>query len=277
MDPYMPHTNEPDEGVPGELTQDSQSLPRRSTPLWSRLTQGAHALSERLGPNGALILILAFGLVLVVALSFAAAQVYDNIVDADGVAGIDRPLLDFAMTLRSPWLDIILTGYTEIAGPLGMPIIAIAAALVLGLRRRSWTPVILIVAAGSGSLLMTVVGKNLFGRDRPPLSDAVPPYEYSASFPSGHTLNAVAVVGVIAYLIILRQTKHQAVIIGAAALFALTTGLDRIYLGHHWATDVLGAWALGAAWLALVITAHQLYLTVRRRREAHPPDTPLSR
>ncbi|CAN7332218.1 phosphatase PAP2 family protein [Microbacterium maritypicum] len=273
----MTHANEPDEGVHGELTQDSQSLPRRGAPLWRRLAQGAHALSERLGPNGALILILAFGLVLVVALSIAAAQVYDNVVDADGVAGIDRPLLDFAMTLRSPWLDIILTGYTEIAGPLGMPIIAITAALVLGLHRRSWTPVILIVAAGSGSLLMTVVGKNLFGRDRPPLSDAVPPYEYSASFPSGHTLNAVAVVGVIAYLIILRQTKHQAVIIGAAALFALTTGLDRIYLGHHWATDVLGAWALGAAWLALVITAHQLYLTVRRRREAHAPDTPLSR
>lgn len=269
----MATTDDPDEGVTGELTHDSRVLPKRSTPLWRRLTQGVHAMSERLGPNGALILILIVGVSIVTALSVAAAQVYDNVVDADGVAGIDRPVLDFAKTLRSPWLDAVLTGFTEIAGPVGMPIIASVAAFVLGVRRRSWTPVILIVAAGSGSLLMTVVGKNVLGRDRPPLADAVPPYEYSASFPSGHTLNAVAVVGVIAYLIYLRQNDHRLAVISAAALFALATGLDRIYLGHHWTTDVLGAWALGAAWLALVITAHQLYLTARLRNAAKAPDT----
>ncbi|WP_241987535.1 phosphatase PAP2 family protein [Cryobacterium sp. MDB2-33-2] len=219
---------------------------------------------------------LAFGLVLVVALSVAVAQVYDNITDADGVAGLDRPLLNFAISLRSPLLDMILTGYTQIAGPIGMPIIAVAAILILAIHRQSWTPVILIVAAGGGSLLMTVAGKDLFGRDRPPLVDAVPPYEYSASFPSGHTLNAVAVVGVIAYLLILRQKgfRARAVTISAAALFALTTGLDRVYLGHHWVTDVLGAWLLGAAWLALVITAHQLYLTVRVMRDGPDPSRP---
>ena len=235
-----------------------------------------HQLSDTLGPNGALILTLAFGALLVVALSVAAAQVYDNVTDADGVAGLDRPLLELAMTLRSPFLNAIVVGYTEIAGPIGMPIIAVGTLLVLAIHRKSWTPVILIVAAGSGSLLMTIAGKDLIGRARPALTDAVPPYEYSASFPSGHTLNAVAVVGVISYLLVLRQktTRARVLTISAAVLFALTIGLTRVYLGHHWFTDVLAGWVLGAAWLALVITAHRLYLTMRARRHERARATP---
>lgn len=268
----MSRRDQTHEGVDGELTQDTRIGDRSLTTWHSRLgrslAQFVHWLSDRLGPNGALILTLAFGALLVVALSVAAAQVYDNVTDADGVAGLDKPLLEFVMTLRSSFLSAIVVGYTEIAGPIGMPVIAVATLLILGIHRRSWTPVILVVAAGGGSLLMTIAGKDLIGRARPALTDAVPPFEYSPSFPSGHTLNAVAVVGIIAYLLILRQKTIRARVltVGAAVLFAITIGLTRVYLGHHWFTDVLAGWLLGTAWLAMVITSHRLYLTVRTRR-----------
>jgi VanZ family protein len=41
-------------------------------------------------------------------------------------------------------------------------------------------------------------------------------------------------------------------------------------------TDVIAAWMLGAAWLALVITAHRLYLTSRARPLADSNRTTLS-
>ncbi|MDO9396328.1 MAG: phosphatase PAP2 family protein [Herbiconiux sp.] len=239
------------------------------TPWGRLLADVARRIADRFGPYVALILTIVIGAGIAVALSIAAVQVYDAVADEDGVAGLDRPLLDYALTLRSPTADAVVTGFTDIAGTIGMPVIAVLAIIVLAVHRRSWTPVVLIVAAGGGSLLMTIAGKELIQRQRPSLSEAVPPYEFSPSFPSGHTLNAVVVVGIIAYLLILRrQTRRARVAIAlVAVVFALAVGLSRVFLGHHWFTDVLAGWTLGAAWLAMIITAHRLYLTTREGRD----------
>ncbi|MGM9470813.1 phosphatase PAP2 family protein [Pseudarthrobacter sp. YS3] len=265
--------NPPDGGVTGEVQRDrfvgGQDLTRWDTRVGQVLAFIVQRISSLLGSHAALIITLVIGAVLAISLTAVFAQVYESVVEADGVAGLDHPVLDGAKTLRSPALDILTTAYTDIGGTIGMPVLALAVMAGLAVRRRSWTPVILIVVAGVGSLLMTIAGKRLIGRTRPPLMDAVPPYEYSASFPSGHSLNSVVIAGIVAYLIVLRLRSHRArvLIIVAAAVFAATMGLSRVYLGHHWLTDVLAAWALGAAWLALVITAHRLYLTTR----VHPP------
>jgi membrane-associated phospholipid phosphatase len=261
-----------DQGVQGELHQDrfvaERDLTRWDNRAGRSLVSAVQWMSQKLGPHGALILTLAAGALIAIGLTAVFAQVYESVTEADGVAGLDHPVLDAGKSVRSPLVDVILTAYTDVGGTIGMPIIALSALAVLGIRRRSWTPVILIATAGAGSLLMTIAGKRLIGRARPELADAVPPYEYSASFPSGHALNSVVIAGIVAYLIILRlKTPRSRMMTAAlAAVFALTMGLSRVYLGHHWLTDVVAAWALGLAWLALIITAHRLYLTVRRQR-----------
>ncbi|MFP3467590.1 phosphatase PAP2 family protein [Leifsonia sp. SIMBA_070] len=215
-------------GVRGELTDDrfvgDRDLTHWYTPVGRELARFAHWISVRLGPNAALIITLVVGMTLAVILTLVAAQVYDAVTDKDGVAGLDLPILNAAIHLRSPVLNAFTIGYTDIAGEIGMPLIAVTAILILTLRRRSWTPVLLIGAAGLGSLAMTIAGKDLIGRHRPPLTDAVPPYEYSPSFPSGHTLNAVVVIGIIAYLLILRRHSVHArvLLICGAAVYAFT-------------------------------------------------------
>lgn len=247
-----------------------RDLTRWTTPPGRLAARWTHRLSIVLGPHAALALQLIVGAVVALLLTIASAGIYDAVTEGDGVATLDYPLLDAAMALRSPTLDTLVTGFTNIGGPIGMPILAVAIMVFLAARRRSWTPVVLIVAAASGSLLMTIVGKQFIDRARPPLTDAVPPYEYSASFPSGHSLNALVIAGIVAYLVLLRQSTRRAAVVTIllAAIFAVSMGLSRVYLGHHWFTDVLVAGTLGATWLALVITAHRLYLTARQRVEA---------
>lgn len=261
----------PTTGREGELSEDRflgrKDLTQWHAPLGALLADAVRWLSKRLGPNAALILTLAVGASIAALLTYASTEVYEGVTEADGVAALDHPLLEAAKSVRSPELNAAMTGFTDIAGTIGMPILAATIMLILAFKRRSWTPVILILTAATGSLLMTVAGKQLFGRARPPLIDAVPPYEYSPSFPSGHTLNAFVIAGVVAYLILLRRrtVRGRVLTVVVAGVFAFAVGISRIYLGHHWFTDVLAAWTLGAVWLSLVITAHRLYLTVNRQ------------
>lgn len=210
-----------------------------------------------------------------VVLTAVAAEVYDAVTEADGIAGLDQPVLDQAIAWRSPGLDHAITLYTDVGGPIGMPIVAVALTALMVWRWRSRTPVVLMVIAAIGSLAMTTTGKALIGRARPPLSDAVPPYETSPSFPSGHTLNATVITAVLVYLLLRRLDAAWArtATVASGAVFVVSMGLSRVFLGHHWLTDVVAGWALGLGWAAAVITAHRLFLTVRRA-EPSAPGTP---
>lgn len=281
-DPTTGPADRPAKGVEGELHRDRQlgrrDLTHWKTPLGRWLAGLVEQVAVALGARPTFVLILTVGAAVAAVMSWLASETYEAVVEADGVALWDQPLLDTMVSLRSPGLDSFVTGFTNVGGVIGMPVLALSLTAFLAIRRRSWTPVILVVAATTGSLLMTIVGKTLIGRSRPPLSSAVPPFEHTASFPSGHSLNALVVAGVIAYLLVLRQRSPQtrALTIAVAALFACAMGMSRVFLGHHWLTDVLAAWLLGLEWLAVVITAHRLYLTTRERtREATAPATGL--
>ncbi|MBP3035736.1 phosphatase PAP2 family protein [Arthrobacter sp. zg-ZUI100] len=232
-------------------------------PRW--LAAAFHRLVQWTSPHAALLITLAAGLLPALLLTVGSAELYEAVSESDGVARLDHPVLEAAQALRSPALDGAVTAFTNLAGTVGMPVLALAATAVMTVRWRSWTPVLLVVCAAAGSLLMTVAGKDLVGRARPSLADAVPPFEHSPSFPSGHTLNSVVIAGVVTYLVVLhlRSTLARILTVALAAVFAGAVGLSRVYLGHHWLTDVLVAWTLGLAWLAVVITAHRLLHSAR--------------
>lgn len=254
--------------APGEDTVENRRLTQWRTLGGRWLARQWVAAARVLTAHGALALTAVIGIVAVLALTLAAGGVYDAVEESDGIAGLDRPALDWALSARSPGVDAAVTFFTHLGGPLGMTLIASAVTAVLVARWRSWTPLVLMLITVAGSLGATVVGKTAVGRLRPPLADAVPPYESSPSFPSGHALNSTAIAGMVAYLVLLHvQTRLARVVtVVLAAAWAVGIGWSRVYLGHHWLTDVMVGWLIGLAWLAFVVLAHRLFLTARRSR-----------
>ncbi|GAA2754147.1 phosphatase PAP2 family protein [Amnibacterium kyonggiense] len=262
----------------GEVQQDARvgayDLTHWYTPIGRTVARLFTEVGRRVGAHPALALTLAIGIGVAFLMSFLVSRVYDAVTDRNGVAALDGPLLFAAKGLRDPVTDGFSAGVAVVFGPVGMPAMAVLAILILSVRRRSVTPLILIAAAGVGSLLMTIAGKDIIDRHRPPRVDAIPPFESSPSFPSGHTLNATVIAGMVGYLIWLRRHAIAARVaaIAVPVVIAIVVGLTRILLGAHWFTDVLAGWLLGAAWLALVVTAHRLYLTARRHGAPPGPE-----
>ena len=61
--------------------------------------------------------------------------------------------------------------------------------------------------------------------------------------------------------------------IAAGVIFIGAMGMSRVYLGHHWMTDVIIGWALGLAWVGIVILAHRLFHALRHREHTGPAPT----
>ncbi|MET0694174.1 MAG: phosphatase PAP2 family protein [Propionibacteriaceae bacterium] len=256
-------------------TRDEEHIGTRDLTRWPsalgrQLARLAIALSGWVTANVVLAILVTAAAALVVGLTVASAEIYEAVYDGSGIARWDRPTLDAAIGSRTTTNTQALTFFTHLGGPLWMTVIAAAITLTMTLVWRSWTPLMLMLIGVAGSLLMTTVGKDLVGRVRPPQADAVPPYEVSPSFPSGHTLNSTVIAGLVAYLLLrrLRSKRARALTVVLAISWAVAMGLSRVFLGHHWLTDVAVGWTLGLAWVGAIILAHRLFLTVRRSRQA---------
>lgn len=215
------------------------------------------------------LLVVAALLAVVAFATHSAVEVYESVAAGDGIETLDQPVLRAAVESRSPgWTDVAVA-LTDLAGRVGTPLLGVAALALFTWRRRDWTPTVLLLTGLLGSLCITVVGKRMTDRARPPRQFMLPPYETSPSFPSGHTLNATVLAVVVAYLVFItaRHALARWAAIGVCTADPLCVGLSRIYLGAHWATDVLAGLFVGAAWAFSVVLAHRIWVQVRRREK----------
>jgi undecaprenyl-diphosphatase len=154
---------------------------------------------------------------------------------------------------RTPWL----TGAMKVVTWLGSMAVIIPVGLVVGLlllwRARRWQPLSLLTAAVAGAVALYNVVKGLVERPRPPAELWIGHFS-GYSFPSGHATQSIAFYTLMAFVLGRGHPLRARVFLwSAAAAVALVVGASRLYLGAHWLTDVLGGYALGASWAALIV------------------------
>ncbi|WP_019122140.1 phosphatase PAP2 family protein [Brevibacillus massiliensis] len=171
-----------------------------------------------------------------------------------------------SLTLTELALTLSFIGSTKAAAVISVVVIAV---LFFVLRHRS--ELVLFIAAVGGAALVNDFLKHLFQRERPTLHRLVEETGYS--FPSGHSMGAFALYGILVFLlwkhIPSRIGRVLLLLFGAAMILGI--GWSRIYLGVHYPSDVIGAYLASAVWLTVSIRVYQWYRERRMRRRRHFP------
>jgi membrane-associated phospholipid phosphatase len=134
--------------------------------------------------------------------------------------------------------------------------VLLIAAVLIGLRFRSWRPINLSLLSLLG--LNGVVGglKIAFGREKPRLGHDLLHVANVGAYPSGHSANATLTWGLLAYLIY--HYTHRAMgkgrlLASIVATATLTMCAVSLYRNTHWLSDLVGGILIGGAILVFVI------------------------
>ena len=164
---------------------------------------------------------------------------------------------------QSPWLLSSMVAVSYIGNTsflsLGLIILTIVLLWIVDLRLEA----VMVAAVSAVSSILNWLIKYLVARPRPTASlvDIIQ-HAGGSSFPSGHVMSYVAFWGLLfSFGIILFKGNHwwRSALLIVSGLFVVLVGPSRIYLGDHWASDVLGAYLIGGLLLGVSLWIY-LYL-----------------
>ena len=174
-------------------------------------------------------------------------------------AALDAAARRFVLRIASPELTFSMRIFS-LLGEFWMLAGIVALGVAWFLRRGHPHAAALLVISMAGAGILDAALKALFHRLRPePFFGTRLPDSYS--FPSGHAFACTVVCGVLAGLLTAREPRRRVRIAlwTAAAFVAAAIGFSRVYLGVHYASDVLAGFAAAIVWVFAMITVYRTF------------------
>lgn len=224
------------------------SLRRRFAPL-------IEFLQARLTPGGYLGLHVTVGALVLIAAAWVFGGIAQDVVSGDPLTIIDRRVEIWLNHRTTPALTSAMFAISTLGSMAFVGGVAIVVALVLAWQRNWYKLLALLLSVPLGAML-NVLLKHIFHRHRPELERPLV-HLTTYSFPSGHADASTLIYGLLAIFLVqyLQSWRWRTLVVLAAILLVLAIGFSRLYLGAHYLSDVLAAYAEGVAWLAICLTA----------------------
>jgi membrane-associated phospholipid phosphatase len=225
-------------------------------------------MKNQSNPKRFLSLHLVAGLLVFATMTLTLGEISEDVINREPLTVADVQLSTWLHTHAVPYLTSAMLVSTRFGSTLIVSCIAAGFAFYLLWQRRFYW-----LAAALSSVFGGMLLKYAFHRARPHFNDPILSID-NYSFPSGHTMMATVLYGVLAAYLFSRTTDlhRRALIIIAAGFLIALVGFSRMYLGVHYLSDVLAAIAEGLAWLSLCGT--MVYSVWRREKNlrAQNPD-----
>jgi undecaprenyl-diphosphatase len=182
------------------------------------------------------------------------------------VISVDDAIRDWVIAHRNGTLTDIMINASRFGSTPSLIVMALIAAAWLAWRGRR-ADSLLVVLATAGGLALAPLLKLVVDRPRPTGHLVVVD---SSSFPSGHSLNSMVVLGLLTVLVVMERpgAVWRTAFAAVGAFLVGVVGFSRVYLGVHWPSDVLAGWLIGVVWLVLCFTVAHL-----TRRNTRPSGT----
>jgi undecaprenyl-diphosphatase len=105
------------------------------------------------------------------------------------------------------------------------------------------------------TLILSSILKLLLRRVRPRNDYVASMLFKTFSFPSGHAAGSIVSFGLAAVVLSLRWPEYSIAVWAIALIASFLVGVSRIYLGAHYASDVIGGWIIGALGLFIIVNS----------------------
>lgn len=186
--------------------------------------------------------------------------------------GFDKQVTEYVISFRTPQLNEFFRIVTDIGDFYGYLIATILVAIFFFFKFRNWEFILQLMAVVILAGLSNMVLKEVIERPRPTIDHLV--MVESLSYPSGHSMSAMAFYGFLTYLLFhikMRKRLRAFLSILFVSLIGLI-GLSRIYLGVHFPSDVLGGFIAGLIWLAFCVILFNVITIYRKKRARTKPE-----
>ena len=245
--------------------------------LLGRFERQLAFLGRRLRPGTAFGLSVTLALAGVAVVGWTFGMVVQDVISRKDLAGLDGAVYRFFLDHREPALTTASKTVSLLGGTALLTALTMAIALLVWWRTRRPRDLMVPALAVTGSWVLVEAIKIAVHRPPPPVVDMLAGNPGFA-FPSGQATRSAACLLTVAFVVngVMGSWRAKVMVVTAALTLSGLIGLARLTLAVHWLTDVLGGWALGLLWFAVVVMITEVAASLQQRDGAETPAEPVT-